>query len=169
MVWLHITAIVRTSESKSLGHSTIMLGFTFTGDLNLFYNVINFVCLKSRQPTPVLLPGKSHRWRGLVGYSPWGCEESDTTERLHFHFHALEQEMATHSSILAWRIPGTEEAGGLPFMGSHRVRPDWSDLAAAKSLECGLILSNNMCYGKFQFILNKHSIWEMKCYSYLIW
>ena len=79
---------------------------------------------KQWHPTPVVLPGKSHGWRSLVGYSPWGCEESDTTERLHFHFHALEQEMATHSSILAWRIPGTEEAGGLPFMGSHRVRPD---------------------------------------------
>ena len=40
-------------------------------------------------PTPVLLPGKSHGWRGLVGYSPWGREESDTTERLHFHFSLL--------------------------------------------------------------------------------
>ena len=37
-------------------------------------------------PTPGLLPGKSHGWRSLVGCSPWGCEESDTTERLHFHF-----------------------------------------------------------------------------------
>ena len=37
-------------------------------------------------PTPVLLPGKSHGWRSLVGCSPWGHEESDTTERLHFHF-----------------------------------------------------------------------------------
>ena len=39
-----------------------------------------------------------------------------------FHFHALEKEMATHSSVLAWRIPGTGEPGGLPPMGSHRVR-----------------------------------------------
>ena len=38
------------------------------------------------QHTPVLLPGKSHGWRSLVGCSPWGLEESDTTERLHFHF-----------------------------------------------------------------------------------
>ena len=38
------------------------------------------------QPTPVLLPGKSHGWRSLVGCSPWGLEESDMTERLHFHF-----------------------------------------------------------------------------------
>ena len=48
-----------------------------------------------------------------------------------FHFHALEKEMATHSSVLAWRIPGTGEPGGLPSMGSRRVRHDWSDLAVA--------------------------------------
>ena len=48
-----------------------------------------------------------------------------------FHFHALEKEMATHSSVLAWRIPGTGEPGGLPSMGLYRVGHDWSDLAAA--------------------------------------
>ena len=48
-----------------------------------------------------------------------------------FYFHALEKEMATHSSVLAWRIPGTVEPGGLPSMGSHRVGHDWSNLAAA--------------------------------------
>ena len=48
-----------------------------------------------------------------------------------FQFHALEKEMAAHSSVLAWRIPGTGEPDGLPSMGSHRVRHDWSDLAAA--------------------------------------
>ena len=47
----------------------------------------------------------------------------------HFHFYALEKEMATHSSVLAWRIPGMGESGGLPSTGSHRVRHDWSDLA----------------------------------------
>ena len=109
-----------------------------------------------------------------MGCSPWGREESDTTEQLHFHFslscnregngnplqcsclenprdggawwaavygvaqsrtrlsdftftfhfHALEKEMATRSSVLAWRIPGTGEPGGLPSMGSHRVEHD---------------------------------------------
>ena len=48
-----------------------------------------------------------------------------------FHFHALEKEMATHFSVLAWRIPGTGEPDGLLSMGSHRVGHDWSDLAAA--------------------------------------
>ena len=52
-----------------------------------------------------------------------------------FHFHALEKEMATHSSVLAWRIPGKREPGGLPSMGSHRVGHDWSDLAAAAAAE----------------------------------
>ena len=156
-------------------------------------------------PTPVLLPGKSHGRRSLVGCSPWGRQESDTTEGLHFHFslscigegngnplqcsclenprdggawwaviygvaqsrtrlkqlssssssgsrhnsgegngtplqysclenpmdftftfhfHALEKEMATRSSVLAWRIPGTVEPGGLPSLGSHRVGHD---------------------------------------------
>ena len=51
-----------------------------------------------------------------------------------FHFHTLEKEMATHSSVLAWRIPGTEEPSGLLSMGSHRVGHDWSDLAAMLSL-----------------------------------
>ena len=124
-------------------------------------------------------------WTGsLVGCSPWGREESDKTEQLHFHFslscigegngnplqrsclenprvgrawwaavygvtksqtwlsnftftfhfHALEKEMPTHSSVLAWRIPGTAEPGGLPSMGSHRVGHDWSNLAAATHL-----------------------------------
>ena len=61
-----------------------------------------------------------------MGCSPWGREESDTTEHFifTFHFHALEKEMATHSSVLAWRIPGTGEPGGLPSMVSHRVGHD---------------------------------------------
>ena len=60
----------------------------------------------------------------LVCCSPWGHKESDTTEQLHFHFHTLEKEMATHSSVLAWRIPGMGEPGGVPSMGSHRVGHD---------------------------------------------
>ena len=84
-------------------------------------------------PTPVLLPGKSHGRRSLVGCSHGVAEGrtrlSDFT--FTFHFHALEKEMATHSSVLAWRIPGMGEPGGLPSMGSHRVGHDWSDLAAA--------------------------------------
>ena len=50
-----------------------------------------------------------------------------------FHFHALEKEMAAHSSVLAWRIPGMGEPGGLPSMGPHRVGHNWSNLAPAAS------------------------------------
>ena len=74
-------------------------------------------------PTSVLLPGKSHGRSSLEGCRPWGAEGrtqlSDFT--FTFHFHALEKEMATHSSVLAWRIPGTGESGGLPSMRLHRV------------------------------------------------
>ena len=72
-----------------------------------------------------------------------------------FHFHALEKEMAAHSSVLAWRIPGTGKPGRLPSIGSHRVRYDWSDLAAAAA-----------CF----FIKNYFSLISCKCkvYSVLI-
>ena len=78
-------------------------------------------------PTLVLLPGKSHGWRSLVGYTVHGVAKSQirlSNFTFTFHFHALEKEMATHSSVLAWRIPGTGETGGLPSMGSHRVGHD---------------------------------------------
>ena len=54
-----------------------------------------------------------------------------------FHFHALEKEMATHSNVLAWSIQGRAEPGGLPSTESHRVRHDWSDLAAAAVCDRG--------------------------------
>ena len=87
-----------------------------------------------------------------------------------FHFPALEKEMATHSSVLAWRIPGTGEPGGLPSMGSHWVGHDWRDLAeACKGQTCirkvylchfsNSICSLCLCY-----------IWEFsqyfKCFHY---
>ena len=68
-------------------------------------------------------------WAAVHGSAKSQTRLSDFT--LTFHFHALEKEMATHSSVLAWRIPGMGEPGGLPSMGLHRVGHDWSDLAAA--------------------------------------
>ena len=82
------------------------------------------------QPTPVFLPGESQGRRSLVGCCPWGCRVGHGWCDFAC-LHALGKEMAAHSSVLAWRIPGTEEPGGLPSMGSHRVRRDWSDIAAA--------------------------------------
>ena len=82
--------------------------------------------LSSGHPAPVFLPGKSHGWRSWWA-AVHGVAKSWTRLRdftFTFHFHALEKEMATHSSVLAWRIPGTGEPGGLLSMGSHRVRHD---------------------------------------------
>ena len=76
------------------------------------------------QSTPVFLPVKFHGWRSLVGYSPWGRKESDTTERLHFLSIVPLEEMATHSGVLAWKIPWMEEPGELWSMGLQRVRHD---------------------------------------------
>ena len=61
-------------------------------------------------------------WGAVCGVAKSRTQLSDFT--FTFCFHALEKEMATHSSVLAWRIPGTGEPGGLPSLGSHRVRHD---------------------------------------------
>ena len=82
------------------------------------------------------LSGESCGQGNLVGCCPWGHTELDTTELTSYAcMRALEKEMATHSSILVWRFPGTGEPGGLPSMGSHRVGHDWRNLAAA-ALPC---------------------------------
>ena len=71
-------------------------------------------------------------WAAVHGVAKSRTRLSDFT--FTFQFHALEKEMATHSSVLAWRIPGTGEPGGLPSVGSHRVGHDWSDLATNWSI-----------------------------------
>ena len=76
-----------------------------------------------------------------------------------FHFHALEKEMATRSSVLAWRVPGTGEPGGLPFMGSHRVGHDWSDLAAAAA-----VLAQKVVF-LFSFIFSKKCFMDSDNFS----
>ena len=68
-------------------------------------------------------------WAAVHGVATSWAQLSNFT--FTFYSPALEKEMATHFSVLAWRIPGTEEHGRLPSMGSHRVRHDWSDLTAA--------------------------------------
>ena len=77
-------------------------------------------------PTPVLLPGKSHDggawWAAVHGVTKSQTQLSDST--FTFHFHALEKEMATHSRVFAWRIPGKGEPGAVLSMGSQRVGHD---------------------------------------------
>ena len=92
-------------------------------------------CIGRRQwrLTPILLPGKIS-WTEEPGRLQSMGSLSRTRLRdftFTFHFQALEKEMATHSSVLAWRIPEMGEPGGLLSMGSHRVGYDWSNLAAA--------------------------------------
>ena len=85
-------------------------------------------------PTPVLFclenPTDGEAWWAAVqGVAE--CQTRLSVFTFTFHFHALEEEMATHSSVLAWRIAGTAGPGWLLSMGSHRVRHDWNNLAAA--------------------------------------
>ena len=85
-------------------------------------------------PTPVLLPGESHGRRSMVGYSPWGLEESDTTERLHFHFSlsCIGEENGNPLQCSCLENPRHGRAWwAAVYVGSHRVGHDWSDLAAA--------------------------------------
>ena len=93
-------------------------------------------------PTPVLLPGKSHGQRSLVGCSPWGRYESDTTERLHFDFSlsCIGEGNGNPLQCSCLENPRDGEPGGLPSMGSHRVGHDWSDLAAAAGFNFFIVL-----------------------------
>ena len=84
--------------------------------------------LRRRQwhPTPVLLPGKSHGGRSLVGCGPWGHEESDMTERLDFHFSlsCIGEGNGNPLQCSCLENPRDGEPGGLPSVGSHRVGHD---------------------------------------------
>ena len=94
-------------------------------------------------------------WATVHGVAKSWTQLSDFT--FTFHFHALKKEMATHSSVLAWRIPGTGEPGGLPSMGSHRVRHNWSDLAAAAVAAAGAqnLQNVSLACGSFQVLNNQ--------------
>ena len=81
-------------------------------------------------------------WAALHGVTKSQTRLSDFT--FTFHFPALEKEMATHSSVLAWRIPGMGEPGVLLSMRSPKVRHDWSDLAAAAAVACHFISVNKI-------------------------
>ena len=106
-------------------------------------------------------------WAAVHGFAKSQIGLSNFT--FTFHFHALKTERATRSSVLAWRIPGTGEPGGLPSMVSHRVGHDWSDLAAAAELvssEIGYLaeaISKQSVPGKGWLLLNTYNkMWEEK-------
>ena len=123
-------------------------------------------------------------WAAVHGVAKSRTRLSDFT--FTFHFHALEKEMATHSSVLAWRIPGTGKPDGLPSMGSHRVGHDWSDLAAAAAQVLGCCVFIFICfYAYFDFffdffcdllVIKKHviqlpyvGIFNEFCYCFTWW
>ena len=81
-------------------------------------------------------------WAAVHGVTKSRTRLNDFT--FTFHFHALEKKMATHSSVLAWRIPGTGAPGGLPSVGLHRVGHDWNDLAAAAAAFLWILFSSSV-------------------------
>ena len=102
-------------------------------------NPLQYSCLEN--------PMDGGAWKAAVhGVTKSQTWLSDFT----FHFHALEKEMATHSSVLAWIISGTAELDGLPSMGSHRVGHDWSDLAAAAARAYNSACWAEVAIGKHQ-------------------
>ena len=113
--YMNILSLINSTVERYLSCSQVLAG---EGN----GTPLQYSCLEN--------PMDGGAWYAAVhGVARSGTWLSDFT--FTFHFHALEKEIATHSSVLAWRIPGMGEPGGLPSMGSHRVGHDWSDLAAA--------------------------------------
>ena len=102
-------------------------------------------------PTPVLLLGESHGWRSLVGQvvKSWTGLSNFTFT---FHFHALEKEMATHSSVLAWRIPGMGEPGGCRLWGL--TESDMTEQIFMCMLVICMSSLENVCLGPLLFFFN---------------
>ena len=124
--WVALSVSVLYHDHSAL-KILILLGWWFKMSLWLFIGEGNgtplqYSCLEN--------PMDGGAWKAAVhGVAEGRTRLNDFT--FTFHFHALEKEMATHCSVLAWRIPGTGKPGGLPSVGSHRVGHDWSDLAIA--------------------------------------
>jgi len=133
---------------------------------SIFRNYFKKICLFWRRqwhPTPMFLLGKSHG-RGAWWAAVHGVAKSQTrlsAFTFTFHFHTLEKVMATHSSVLAWRIPGTGEPGGPPSMGSHRVGHDWSDLAAAACLFQSLVEVCHILSKTSSIVKHKRTLWGL--------
>ena len=122
--------IVQLSRPYMITGKTIALTIrTFVGkEMSLLFNMLSKLVIGEGNGTPLQYSCLENPmdggawWAAVHGVAKSGTRLSNFT--FTFHFHALEKEMATHSSVLAWRIPGTGEPGGLPSVGSHRVGHD---------------------------------------------
>ena len=170
----HLTSHSRMSGSRwvitpSCVHDRV---FTTTNQLYHYYILLKYLygwedCFGEGNGTPLQYSCLENSMDGGAWKaSVHGVAEGRTRLSVFtftFHFHALEKEMATHSSVLAWRIPGRGEPGQLLSMGSHRVRHDWSDLAAEDCLNT-LFLSSPVLYKWILIIfsLNCHVQWKQE-------
>ena len=117
----------------TLCHWTIKMLIMISFMLHILYHIIN-ERVRQWRPTPVLLPGKSHGRRSLVGCSPWGREESHMIEWLHFHFSLSRTGEGNDNPLQCSCLKNPRDGRAwwaAVSMGSHRVGHDWSDLAAA--------------------------------------
>ena len=120
VLWLLCLLLVFSLHTPSSFSSFLHLTLSCSGEGS--GTLLQYSCLKNS------MDGGAW-WAAVHGVAKSQTWLSDFT--FTFHYHALEKEMAPHSSVLAWRIPGTGEPGWLPSMGSHGVGHDWRDLAAA--------------------------------------
>ena len=114
-----------------------------------------YVCDRRRQwhPTPVLLPGKSHRWRSLVGCSPWGREESDTTERLPFHF-SLSCVGEGNGNPLQCSCLENPRDRGAWWAAVSGVAQSRTQLTRLSSSSSSRLMRSLVCWGNFLFLKN---------------
>ena len=142
--------------------SISFISFSFISTLKFMIYFLLLTLEKAMAPYSSTLPGKSHGRRSLMGCSPWGCEESDTTGRLHFHFSisCIGEGNGKPLQCSCLENPRDGEPGGLPSMESYRVGHDWSDLAAAAA-DIGVFCSSfSSCYR----CRVRLSIWCFSCF-----
>ena len=140
---------------------------------SIFYSTLNLLPWRRKwQPTPVLLPGKSHGWRSLLGDSPWGCKESDMTERLHsLHFYSAQLSASVQFSSVAQSCPTLCDPVNcsMPGLPVHHQLPEFTQTHCPSSRWCHPAISS--CYpllppaptpsqhqGLFQWVNSSHEV-----------
>ena len=128
---------------------------------------------KAMAHAPEFLPGKSHGRKSLVGCSPCSSEESDMTERLHFHFSLSCIGEGNGNPLQCSCLETPRDSGRLLSMGPHRVRHDWSDLAAAANFNSRLKLHGKLVvtsdWNPGLFLTQKKILYTLLGSSLLAW